>query len=394
MLIKRFLPSLPTARSALASIVTCILIAPAFAQSASEDAELLRPDALKVPWVGFRSAECKTPADGPGLTPEDPFVVEDFYDLQYHARVWFDETKGSETNAAERRNDRDVTIDLNCRWVKLQGYFRQDDYQHYRGRLWKSPQDFYTRGGPAGGLDGFEYWVENWLDSDARSLELNAKKIEVIGQFYDLCRHAREEEKAAGIDWIVMSGPCHYGELSGLMLRDVRLARTIDGARRRLAGERNRHVIGNIAPLPNNWPQRARVKAAALDWVETLRKGKITYWEIALSDLRTAYEKQEFAKLLQRRKEDNDRYENFLSEAPDSPISRSKRIERNEFAIFASQDAVEEKREIRYVYACFCVRRDCDDEWPLFSEDADFYFDSYVCTGIRRDYKDASNWYW
>lgn len=354
------------------------------------------PNVFEMSWVSFPSADCAPQAGGAGASPDDPVEIVDFVDLFGSALTWKTPEEGQQANDWERKHDVEVTPDLNCRWVRISGYFRRTDYQHYRGTLDENSRAFYLKGGPNGPIRQGAYFIESWHSQETSSALINGSDIEIIGQFYDLCRAAREAEKQSGKKWFILGGPCHYGELTGLMIRDARILAVRIAPPRRLTGEANRPVIGDIREIPKSWGDYGRVKAAAIDWIKTIRQGPTTYWTRALTLPNPQPEEPARTEEIERQANDPDNWISFLSLNPKSPVvKQSQAIEDNEFRLFRLQryGGGETEEKIRITYACFCTQRRCGDVWPLFSEDAESFHNDTLCVRIDRFRRDEQ-WDW
>jgi len=371
--------------------VLCTIVATfVHAEMSPEDQRLTEPGAYERPWVGYRTAECPVTADGTGNSPADPILVTDFYTPFDSAVVWESPERGRETNQWEKEEGLKLTADLHCKWVKISGHFRRFSYQRYRGILIDSPSSLYTRdGGPGNKIRPGAYFVENWADQDTRSALVNGADLEITAQFYDLCRVAYEERDRAGDGRIIMSGPCHYGRFTGLMLRDAKIEAVHSSPYQRAKGEINRPIIGDIREVPQAWPEFLSVKRSAIDRIETIRRGPAHYWAQVFS----GYESKE--ERIEEYVSDPDDWISFLANDPSSPLSASRRpIEKNEFKIFrlSRYGGGETEEKINIAIACFCSTRKCGDVWPLFWEDATDFHNDYLCFDLRREYDEKTKW--
>lgn len=340
---------------------------------------------LLPPFVGYTTAECPS-AEGEN-SPDNPIRIENFSDIYGSALIWETPERGQRENEWERENDIDETPDLNCKWVRIAGHFRMDNYQHYRGALAASANDLYTNGGGPGNLIRERiYFVESWAQADTRSALINGADIEITAQFYDLCRYAEQEVKRANDGRIIMSGPCHYGRFTGLMLRDAKIERVLSPSFKRVRGEINRSVIGDIREIDRNWPDMNRVKDAALERIALIRSGPRAYWEDAYSGVASA------EKLAADKALDQDNWISFLSTHADSPLTG--RFRQSQFKVFRLKNfgGGESEETINIAVACFCTVRSCKDEWPLFWADATSFYDKYLCLTLHRDHQDRTRW--
>ena len=178
------------------------------AQMAVEDQELLEPDILERPWIAYRTASCPQPDAGLSSSPENPLIIKRFLEPISSVMVWRDPEKGAEILKWEQENDVDPTYDLNCKWIKITGHFRQFGYQNYRGVLLRNAQALYTyNGGPGNLFRESLYFIENWADEEIKTALVNGTDIEIVGQFYDLCRAAEKDEAESGQKWFILGGP-------------------------------------------------------------------------------------------------------------------------------------------------------------------------------------------
>lgn len=330
---------------------------------------------------------------GQGASPDDAIAIDDFHDLYASAAEQFYREQPAETGI-RYPDDKFFEPDLNCRWVKISGHFRARGYYHYRGVLAESSRDLYLNGGPDNFIRERLYFIENWDDPSTSSILLNGSDVTIVGRFYDLCRAARKAQKDAGEEWFIMGGPCHYGQLTGLMIRDARVMETANPFQR-LQGEKNRQIVGNLTQLPKSWPEYEVVHDAAKKWVRAVREGAEPYYRDQSS--KSSIKGDLADDLLKRNLEDNDDWIWFLATSPQSPILRKQpKLERQPFAIFIYDRLLlrEDEDEITGVTACFCTLRKCDESWPLMDGDVNNFFDSYVCTSLRRDRADKTKWTW
>lgn len=337
------------------------------------------------------TAECPAQADGDGSSPDNPIELEDFHDLLGSSIDW--NYRNSEEGA---RNQGEDSPDLNCKWVKLSGYFRHIGYQHYRGVLAENARDFYFEGGRGNFIRPRNYFVENWADESTSSVLLNGATLAVVGQFYDLCRAIRIAEKEAGEEFFFFSGPCHYGDLTGIMLRDLRVVE-VKNPNQRILGEVNRAVIGDLERLPRSWTDFEAVHRTAKEWVRLVRSGADRYYlERYGSKGETVSDKRKSA-FLERSLNDKDDWIWFLAEAPSSPVMRRGRpLENQSFAVF---EIMNYRRGINHdgvnaVFACFCTKRTCEGDWPFMSDDTEYVFDPFVCVRLSRDSSHPTEWRW
>lgn len=342
-----------TTRIVIIGAILALLPAMAAAAPSSEDLKLLEPDALERPWVGFRNDICTPPKAGPGSSLGNAIKLDSFYDIFASAVTWRTEENGIKENQWEQQNDLPLTPDLHCKWVHYSGHFRRTDYQGYAGVIAKNSAEFYVReGGPGTKIRSSIHLIENWADSAVRSALINGADIEVAGLFYDLCKIARQKVDKDVRRPIIMSGPCHYGDFTGLMIRDAVLIKQVGTPFQRLKGEVNRSVIGDIRPIDSSWPEFDLLRSTTIERLNLIRSGAEKYWRWALSGITPNGD------LIKERSDNPDNWIKFLAEHPRSPLHRSKSlIEANEFRIFRlrSYGGGESEEKINIAVGCFCT---------------------------------------
>lgn len=311
------------------------------------------------------SARCAAPADGVGLSPESP-ITTDILEL------YFD---------AEGFHEQGAQQDFHCRWVQLTGHYRNVHYWHYRGRLFPGLPSFYY---PAYSFQGApKVWIENFVELPLARYELEGTEIAVVGQFYDLCRAADEAETASGQVWINMGGPCHYGNLNGLMLRDARIVEIISEAELRMRGEANRQMLGTLANVPDDHPELPEIREAFGNWIEAAQTSE----EALLANF---LNEEDLAEALA---DEND-WSSFLTGANSPLRSIDLSAPNRATAYFVEREAFNEFVAGDYdfvgVIACVCRLSDCDNAWPLFQADTVYFHRDYICQRI--DWDDDSGW--
>jgi len=311
------------------------------------------------------SARCAVPADGAGLSPESP-ITTDILEL------YFD---------AEGFHEQGAQQDYHCRWVQLSGHYRNVHYWHYRGRLYPDLSSFYYPGYSFQGEP--KVWVENFVELNLPRYEIEGAEIAVVGQFYDLCRAADEAEAASGQEWINMGGPCHYGNLNGLMLRDVRIVERQSDTELRMRGEANRQTLGTLSNVPDVHPELPEIREAFGNWIEAAQTSE----EALLAHF---LDEEDLAEALA---DEND-WSSFLTGANSPLLSLDLTSPNRATAYFVEREAFSELIAGDYDYvgviACVCRLDDCRDAWPLFEADTIFFHRDYVCHRI--DWDDDTGW--
>lgn len=314
-------------------------------------------------WVWFPTAQCpkeENPSE-PGGSPDNPIPLTELDDLI------------GDVYEKERQ--------LNCKWVKTEGYFRWTDYYHYRGNLFPSSRAYYFD-------SGFYAIIENFASKKTYRAELNGSHVGVVGRFYDLCKAADEAEAASGEDWFILGGPCHYGKDKGIMLRDVFVTETKGRPYRILSGEANRETIGDIFHAPSDWGHFAPVKQAALSWLKTIIRGKSTY-EDAVKDNYLDLE-EEFEEHIAS----SDTWYAYLSDPDRSVVANlGGNLEDLQFTPFVYDLLDESPYKDRRALGCFCLISNCANQWPLLAVDAENFAQDFVCTELEYD-EEENSWDW
>ena len=271
-----------------------------------------------------------------------------------------------------------------CRWVRTAGYFKWADYWHYRGRLHDTPLG-----------NSNTPWIESFANSETRRGDLQSRQIEVTGLFYDLCAVADAErvrsESEDGVILLNMGGPCHYGDLNGLMLSDVRVLAVLS-APAYLQGEANRAFYGDLVDTNEVQPSATQsIQRAALRTLSAFARSEGD--GLALTD----WSPERAADALN----DPDDWPSVVA-ARSNQIAQERAgalntIEFRAFfeSAFDSDDpaAAPEVRERSRAIGCFCMGDDCDNAWPLDSYDAARMAHDILCleleTGEESDWRFA-----
>lgn len=345
---------------------------------------------------GWFPTECPDSVTGAGSDPSDPILIEDYDDILSSARFWSASEEEQQRSRSYFREGESPPPDLNCRYVRISGHFRHRPYHDYRGVMASSARDLYLNGGPGNFIREGLYFIESWSGETTSSILLNGADVTIVGRYYDLCRAARQARAKSGDLLIVMGGPCHYGDLTGQMLKDVTVVSASNPAQR-LQGEENRKVIGDLERLPVTWKDYDNAYATAQNWVRAVREGAENYYQQQYGPSFSSVSKQTRTFLLQESLADRDSWIWFLAGAVDSPIARRKpQLDQQPFAIFeiTSYRRGVNRKGVNAVVGCFCTRKTCEGSWPILNDDAKYFFDPYVCVELRRDRNDPTNWNW
>jgi hypothetical protein len=357
--------------------IFCAAILIALLGAVSADAA--EPDDLRMVW--HPSAECPDRKQGAGSTPATAIKLDDFDELDEAALDAMDSDDGAAKEPPETPYE--------CRFVTLTGLFKWTDYYHYRGNLYKDLPAAYF-----GGPGKLRYVVENFADKTESRARLNGALVTLTGRFYDLCRRAGIDIPKGEDEVVLVFGPCHYGRLNGLMLRDVTIDRIEAGPNLRITGERNRGIIGDLAVMPRDWSQTKAVKQQFGEWLDALKSGRESYWRaLQARSTRPAEEKaEELADILA----DPDDWTSFLTDSDASPLKdhSNAALLRRPFAVFTRiiRDEEHANNDPSEVTACACLKRQCAEDWPLFESDALRFADAYLCTQFERDRDGAWRW--
>jgi len=281
---------------------------------------------------------------------------------------------------------------IQCSWVELDGYFRIADYYHYRGHLYDSAAEYYFS--PSLVYVGSNsLWLEDFVDPTIRRTELITGDIRVVGQFYDLCREAYENEAAGDETSIMLFGPCHYGD--AYMLRSVTLLSASNEPHRIIVGEQTRIIVGELVAPQENWPQQRAALDALWEWAALLREGREAYWtEYYRESWDDPYAGQ-VEEYFQRDIADDDSWEAYLTDPARSPLRNAgDDIFHHPARIFLPNDYEEESGRSYSILACACLTRDCEDRWPVFWEDAIETAGYTVCVELAPHGGDPGSWRW
>lgn len=354
----------------LSRIGTCLIALLAVAGCAgNQEAPSDERDML---FVWYPSGECKPVSnDGsPGSSPENPIKVSSAGDIHYEV---FDEAEWGQQVWKPNPYE--------CRWVSVSGFMRWVDYYHYRGKLTSEIPELSRQGDPF-------LWIENFQDTTIRRSDVVRRWVRFTGLYYDLCQSARIAEESAGEEWVMLFGPCHYGNDNGMMLKNVIIEEMEPGPPNYLQGETNRNYIGDIFPLHS--PDRPAIEQAIRQWFREVQRGPAAFAELRAS----AMSREKFAS--QRDVEDV----RAFHASPDSYVSylhgleavRALDASRAQIGVFVTSDFDTKERDI-YLRAigCVCLTADCTETWPLQEFDADDFLGGAACVSVRYN-PDTGRW--
>jgi hypothetical protein len=319
--------------------------------------------------VWFTSQVCKDKLEPgtPGSSPELAIPMAYFGALS------------SDASSAKKQKPAQVSK-YECKWVELSGFLTWTDYYHYRANLYESGWETY-------GAPEVKYIVERFGDASARRAAYVQRHVTLVGRFYDLCAAADRARKASNQKWVMVLGPCHYGDDNGMMLTDVRVKNLLDSEPQYLLGERNRRLIDDL-PLVEG-QDVAPLERAVRDWAASIKKGLRVFAEETVRGIpfSPAEDKDEIRET-KTRVTDPDGYAAYLL---NSASFGAMDAERAQVAVFWNGPGQVVKKE--EAWGCICLRADCADRWPLISGDASGFMGEAACTQLRR--ADAgSRWYW
>ena len=262
-----------------------------------------------------------------------------------------------------------------CTWMRLEGELRVGLSPLSTASLVDMPGDLQREPG--------QFWyfqpdlkIMSFHGEAPDLARLDGARAELIGFFKNHCRAAYASNRAyaqENPDRIVMvSGYCHSSVTARLELWDVRIVEVGAPPGRRIAGERNRDIAGDldIAALS------AEDMEIALDVaMKTLLRGP---------DPEADPSGHIGARLALHRRVSN------------SALNRlDQSAQRRETMILTPRlsTAYETSDDSAYYVACFCVERSCEDQWPLTYSDAVMLNAPYVCQRLlRRDDGRWSEW--
>ncbi len=313
--------------------------------------------------VYYTHFSCPDTMDGsPGSSSVQPIDAE-FGDPYFSAR----RTEYETPQALQER------ARFHCRWVRLTGVMRWLEYYHYRARFYESPL------AASIGSD-ISYIVENFSDSAERRARTVQRRVSLVGRFYDLCAAAERARVESNEDWIMLMGPCHYGDDRGMMLADVRVERVMNEAPLYFSGDANRDIFGELAPVEGDTREALVERTRA--WAELVRTGPSAFAE-ALSGQRGLLSEED-QRELRASVEHQDSYETYVH-----GLRAFRRLDLRRAGVEVFWD--DEARQS--AIGCVCLERTCGNKWPLTRSDAVRFLGAAVCVALDKD-ADDSTWRW
>lgn len=209
-----------------------------------------------------------------------------------------------------------------------------------------------------------------------RNLGLRHPLLTTVTGRVDICerRRARFEQQARdrGQPAIFMlGGYCHYHGGPTIVVHAFQIT---ERSFERLSGEPGRRDLGNLAPMPADWPHRAAVEALTVDFLAALRAG----------------DRPALAALHNIRPDSSNGHDRSrlyaLLESTESPFAAFRRAAPAQTAWFVSASAGNPLAADAYVSGrvCFCRTADCTGRWPISASDADADPERpYVCVSIE-----------
>jgi hypothetical protein len=263
-----------------------------------------------------------------------------------------------------------------CKWVKVRATASTANYYDYLGRLHGSIEDLYF----TSYLNYGSVWIASFADPAFDVAAIDRADVTVAGIYGELC--------GEGGDADFVFGPCHYGPAGALY--DVSVQSAWSPAHRRIVGEANREVIGNVRFVDRSWSELANVRGATRAWLRALRKGPDAFRLHLFGPIEALdAETREFALAPESR-------HNQISR-PDSALRKAYRGGRRvDFEVFHEIDAdpdvyseEDDEEELSRLYSCICAVRACDAQWPILSADLDKPWTDFVCIELERN---AEGW--
>lgn len=340
--------------------VICGLLAGASAYAAQDD----------ITMAYHLTHKCPAGGSGPGSAPGDPIALEDF-DEAWSAAV--DAVENAADDEAKGNKDAGFSR-FECRWIKLSGYFRWSDYYSYRGPLYRSAHGYYFDRQTS-------YLIENFADPATRRSELQARQVELVGRFYNLCMYAPNAD--------MVFGPCHYGGYKGMMLSDVRILSVGKDEPRILTGEANRELAESLRAVPADWKDLADVEESARYWLKLLQSGRRAYEQAIAKDL-DAMKPEE-----RREYFDPDGWVGTLLDPKRSNLA-GKDIARLPMKVFYEPLETTPRAPEIWATACVCLKGTCEDRWPLITYDAQRLNSEFICLDLEKDVlgRGGAKWDW
>ncbi len=323
-----------------------------------------------VVWFTSHVCQDKLEPGTPGSTPELAIAVDDFTELHFDAASAKDQPAGEPAKQSK----------YECKWVALTGFPVWTDYYHYRASL-------YERGWETYRSPTVRYIVERFSDKSTRRADFIHRHVTLVGRFYDLCAAATRAQQASDKKWLMLFGPCHYGENNGMMLTDVSVKQVLENEPRYLLGDGNRSLINDLPPVDG--ADLAPLENRVRDWAVSLKKGLPAHANetVAANPSFTKAKKNDIRDY-KKSLVDVDGYAAYLF---NKEAFRRVDPQSAQVAVFWSgADQADKKNE---AWGCICLRAQCADRWPLLSGDADKFLGDAACTRLARP-DNSARWYW
>jgi len=322
-------------------------------------------------WTALHAAAVGADAEAAGAIQGDP--IECWFDVDAaetpreaaspEQAVW---VGVSETLFEEAAQNLYEPSSLECSWVRLVGEVRVGLTHLSQASIVDSIGDLQREPG--------QFWyfqpdlkIMSFHDPQPEFQALDGARVELVGFLRNYCRQAYVANRAyqdANPDLIVWtSGYCHSSASARVELSDVRIISVETGPGRRVVGERNRGVAGDldVAQLPGA-VERALLEVAGL----TLLDGPDPQTdESGVIGTRLSIHEGVARSPLNR----------FRSNPAHRPTQIFTPRPTEEAGDFADDG---------YFVACFCVERRCADRWPLTYSDALMLNAPYVCQRVLR----------
>jgi len=328
-----------------------------------------KPDEVVV-WFTSHVCKDKLEPGTPGSTPELAIALEDFSELHYDAAGAKDQPEGQPAKQSQ----------YECKWVALTGFTVWTDYYHYRANLYESGWELYRS-------PTVRYIVEKFADKSVPRADFMRRHVTLVGRFYDLCAAAKRAELASDKRWLMLFGPCHYGENKGMMLTDVRVKNVLDSEPRYLLGDGNRGLINELPAVDG--ADMAPLEQRVRDWASSLSKGLSIYAnETVAGNPSFAKAKKADIRDYKKRLVDVDGYAAYLFNKADF-----RRIDPQSAQVAVFWDGAAQATEKTQAWGCICLRAECKDRWPLLSADVDNFLGDAACSRLSRP-DNSAPWHW
>ncbi len=351
-------------------LMMCFLVVSACIVAAMAHAKDLEDVAM----VWYPSAKCQIePEPGsPGSTPELAIEIDNLTDL-FFAAVY---QSNKEYQENQQSNEEFEPV---CKWVRLKGYFRWLNYYHYMGTLTDDSGTHYFD-------PSSRFIIEKFGDDSIRRGELQARHVTIVGRFYNLCAAAERAEERSGEDWIIMGGPCHYGDDRGMMLTDVFVEDVHDDFPRYLTGEANRTLFYELPHYTED--DISALKSLTRRWADSIQQGIEGHAERSLAqDPETKNDEGERREAVHDIIVGRDSYTYYLNQ---NDAFQRLDVEKAPVVVFARGATA--SQPVRAV-GCICMIEDCTDRWPVLDSDADNFLGAAACVDLAKE-KEGRVWHW